>query len=300
MPLDTVLDYVSSLLNGEAVEARASGRHGYTATHVVGPVLVWSSPGRVDCCVEISGSACEELGLESVAVLYFGLGLKASRVDVAVDHCPFTPSQLREHWMRDQVRSAARVPNVEALEARGLALRPEYQGVRSCRWHESGTGATFSMGSRQSSQMARCYDTRGFTRLELELKGRRAAYAARDLFTVVEDRETFADLALGLVRDFVDFVDTDADSNPSRAPLLSFWDAFIGAVARARVALEGAPARTLDDALAWFEHQVAPVYALLREALGSDVLDRVADAGRMRWRRRHVAMLPPRAVLGAA
>ena len=157
MPVLDVVDYLAGFL-GESVELRPGGRHGYSRTFVVGPVTVWSSETRPECCVEVTGSACEVLGLERLAVLFFGLQLRASRVDLAVDHCPFTPQQLRSEWMRNNVRSAARVPDVAALAARGLALKPGYEGVRSCKWDESPTGSTFRMGSRSSSQMARCYD----------------------------------------------------------------------------------------------------------------------------------------------
>lgn len=290
MPVLDVVEYLSGLLD-ESVEVRPGGQHGYTETFTVGPVVVWAAESRPECCVEVTGSACEELGLSRLAVLFYGLQLRASRLDLAVDGCEFTPRDLRSEWMKGNVRSAARVLDAEALAARGLALQPGFEGVRSCKWDESPTGSTFRMGARSSSQMARCYDSRGFTRFELELKGRRSAAAAGAVFAVVEDEERFTGLVLALVRDFVDFVKVESDTNLSRAPLSDFWEAFCGSVARARLTLEGVASRTLDEALAWFEHQVAPVYALLVEGFGRSVLDRVATEGRKRWRRRHNRML---------
>jgi len=294
MPLETVYGYLADLL-GESVEVRDGGRHGYTTTHVVGPVLVWSAPARPEVCVEVSGSACEALGLERLAVIFWGLALKATRIDLAVDGCPFTPEGLQAEWMKDRVRTVARRPNVEALESRGYQLRPEYEDVRSCKWHEDATGTTFEMGSRQSAQFCRVYDRRGPTRLELEVKHRAAPVAALRVFAAVEDPAAVSEAVLGLVRGFVDFVDTSQDANVARAPLLPFWESFVGAVARARVSLEGVAARTLDEVAAWFEHQIAPVYAVLVDAFGPSAMQRVASEGRKRWRRRHVGLLghPP-------
>lgn len=291
MPSDTVLGYLADLL-GESVEVRDGARHGYTTTYVVGVVQVWASDARPEVCVEVTGTACEVLGLERLAMLFWGLSLKVTRLDLAVDGCPFTPADVRAEWMRDRVRTVARQPNVKALEERGMQLRPEFEGVRSCSWHESATGSTFTMGSRQSAQFARVYDRRGFTRFELELKHRAAPIAALRVFEVVDDAPAFSEAVLGLVRGFVDFVDTEQDANVARAPLLAFWDAFCGMVARARVALGGTPERTLADAVAWFKHQVAPVYAVLLDALGPAALDDMAAGGRQRWRRRHSDMLP--------
>lgn len=292
-----VVDYLATALD-ESVEVRDGAYHGYTSTHVVGPVKVWSSESRPECCVEIGGSACEELGLHRLAVLFSGLDLRLSRLDLAVDHCPFTPHELRSHWMQDNVRTAARCPNVAALEKRGMTIKPGFEGVRSHKWHEGPTGSTLSMGSRSSSQYARCYDSRGFTRFELELSGRRSAAAAVQLFGVVEDSEAFANVSLSLIRDFVDFVEPSEDSNRSRAPLLPFWESFCGSVQRARLTLEGVVARTLDDALAWFEHQVAPVYALLLQGFGRPVLDALARSGRQRWKPRHEKMLRSPGLVG--
>lgn len=299
MPLETVYGYLADFL-GESVEVRDGGRHGYTTTHAVGPVLIWSSASRPEVCVDVSGSGCEVLGLERLAVIFWGLALKVSRIDVAVDGCPFTPEQLRREWMRDRVRTVARQPNVKALEERGYQLRPEFDGVRTCGWYESATGSTFTMGSRQSAQFARVYDRRGSTRFEVEVKHRAAPVAALRLFGSVDDPAAFSSSVLGLVRGFVDFVDTDRDSNVARAPLLPFWEAFCGAVARARLSLEGIAARTLDEVAAWFEHQIAPVYAVLVDAFGLPAMQRIASDGRKRWRPRHLDLLGAGLVPGTA
>src|SRR5690606_23879499 len=111
------------------------------------------------------------LGLRVLAELRSALELRVSRLDVAVDGCPFTPVDLRDAWRSGQVRTRAKVPD-DAREDRQW---------RTSAWRSDPVGDLFTMGARSSSQYARCYDSRGFTRLELELKDRTAELAAVQL-----------------------------------------------------------------------------------------------------------------------
>ncbi len=65
---------------------------------------------------------------------------------------------------------------------------------------------TLYMGSRDSTQFARCYTMRGPTRFEVELKDDRAAQVMELLCDVPD---SLPDVRLGVIRQFVDFVDLD-------------------------------------------------------------------------------------------
>jgi hypothetical protein len=93
------------------------------------------------------------------------------------------------------------------------------------------------------------------------------------------------------VRRAVDFVDASSDTNASRRTLLPWWAAFVGSVAAARVRLMEPVVRTLDEARAWVERQVAPVLAILERAMGPRALLELVRAGSGRWRGRHRALL---------
>jgi hypothetical protein len=150
----------------------------------------------------------------------------------------------------------------------------------------------FSMGARSSTQYARVYDRRGFTRFELELKRDAARLAATELLSVVLNApDAFARRALAWVRRFVDFVDAASDVNVSRRALLPWWAAFLAGAEVACVIFDGALPRSLADVRVWVERQCAPSLALLVEAFGVDEVLRVARVGRDRWRGRHRAML---------
>jgi len=281
---DEVLGWLAGRL-GESVVVLERGAYGYSEGFVVGPVRVLASERRPDMgvCVDVTGTGCEELGLRALAELRLQLGLKVTRLDVALDHCPFTPSVLRDAWHADMVRTRAKVPE---------DARADRQW-RSCDWKSNPKGDMFTMGARSSTQYARCYDERGFTRFELELKDRTADLAAARLLG--DDLGDFATEALGWIRRFVDFVEPD-DANVSRRSLLPFWEAFCGMVPRAKVALDGALVRTAAEVRGWVEAQVAPSLALVAAVFGSDELERLLRVGRDRWRGRHKSILRASAV----
>lgn len=271
---------------GESVVVLERGAYGYSEGFQVGPVRVLASESRPDMgvCVDVDGTGCEELGLRVLAELPSALELRVTRLDVAMDHCPFTPAELRDAWRSGQVRTRAKVPE-DAREDRQW---------RSSAWQSRPSGDCFTMGARSSTQYARCYDERGFTRFELELKGRAAEVAAAELLG--GELGAFATGALAWVRRFVDFVDAESATNVSRRSLLPFWEAFCGAVPRARVALEGVAVRTVAQVRGWVERQVAPALALVAEALGAEEVTRLLRVGKDRWRGRHLAMLRASAV----
>ena len=282
--LDAVLGAVFAEV-GESVVALDRGRHGYQEGFAVGPVRVYHHPERPEMgvCVEASGEACDELGAVGLGRLFVGLQMRASRLDVALDHCPFTPAQLRDEWQAGNVRTLCKVPE-------GARVDRQW---RTCAWGQNALGDTFMMGSRRSGQYARCYDARGFTRFELELKGRTAEAAAVPFFVAVgtADESLVRSTALALVRRFVDFVDVTSDENASRRTLLPFWEAFVVGVERARVRLEGQVVATLEQASHWLERSVARTLAVFVEAHGEGGLRELVRRGRSGWGSRHLAML---------
>lgn len=283
-PLDAVLGEVVREV-GESVVVLDGSNHGYAEGYAVGPVKVYHHEERPDMgvCVEFTGEACEELGAVRVGRLHVGLGLRASRFDLATDHCPFTPAELRDEWRADNVRTRAKVPE---------NARPDRQW-RSSDWRSNAQGDTFRMGSRSSQQMARCYDSRGFTRFELELKGDTAQRAAGEFFAAVAmgDAVLLRSRALAWIRRFVDFVDAGEDSNISRAPLLEFWARFVEGVEKATVQLGGEAVRTVERTHTWLERQVASALAVVADSMGADAVLRLIEGGRQRYRGAHRAMV---------
>jgi DNA relaxase NicK len=264
------------------LERWAGGRYYYGQTIAVGPLRVYHHPDRPEMgvCIDVPGEACEQIGTDGVAWVLAEPEWTCTRIDVAIDGAPFTPVEVREAWRGGDVRTAARFPK----DARADRL------WRTSEWKENHTGDVFSMGARTSGQYVRCYDRRGFTRIEVEIKGDAAPAAAAVLGACLADRDelAFSEAAIGLLRRFVDFVDAGADSNISRAPMLEWWADFVGDTARMRLWLGERVVGSAIEMLEWALHQTAPVLAVLTQVFGPTVLHDLAKDGRSRWRRRHL------------
>jgi DNA relaxase NicK len=281
--VEDVLELLAGRLD-ESVVVLERGVSGYPDGYLVGPVRVFAHPERPDMgvMVEVTGEGCEQLGTLEVLDLAAVLELRASRVDLALDGADFTPKDVRDAWRAGDVRTRSQVP-ADAL--------PDRQW-RTCEWRSTATGDLFGMGARSSRSYVRVYDRRGFTRLELELKAEAAIAAASALREArASGAAALAAVMMAWVRRSVDFVDASSDTNSSRRELLPWWAAFVGAVEAARVRLVDPVTRTLEDAQAWVERQVAPVLAVLERAMGTSALLALVRGGSARWRGRHRALL---------
>ncbi len=258
------------------------GGRGYREIHL-GPlgVKVYSLPvdGSERCTVEIPGSAVDTISpeylhdfvtsLERARVVWW-----VSRGDMYADYCPFTPKDLLRAFQRGDIRSAVKTTN-----------------ARSWGWHQNGEGSTFTLGSRSSERYLRVYDARGYTRTELELKGDRARLVLREV--LLSPPGEWAVRFLAHLRQFVDFVDASANTNISRAPLLSWWAAFVNGVEKAALHIAKAP-RTLERITAWLRRQVAASIALMEKAdpyTFGDFLVNLLETGRERLGPRHRLIL---------
>ena len=275
---------VCTALTGSDVEVRPRGRLGYARQYVIGGLVVLADgqgpqAAAMGCHVEASGVVCEELGLSRLADLYRHLELRASRIDLAVDGCPFTPAKVWRAWITGKVRTQVKV-SADALDDRQW---------RSGDWRRSATGDTAYLGSPRAQRMARVYDRRETgTRFELQTRDTAAAAIAADLLG--GDLEVgFGRRLLGHVRAFVDFVG-GSDPNVSRRPLLRWWAKFVRGVEASRVRLTGVRVDTFEAAQAWIEAAVAPTLAVYEERLGRRAMADLLEQGRHRWGVRHMRM----------
>ncbi len=263
-----------------------SGLNGYNESHIFPTgcrLMVNRSRPDMGWCFDASGRHCEELGFNRLQYIYFGLQLRARRIDLAVDGCGFTPHQLYDHWLRDEVRT-----DCLPLDPRFHDnIKPGFERVRSHRWTSSPTGDCLQMGSRQSTSVARCYDQRETgTRFELELKAGRAELTAPLVF---EGAGQLPDVVVGLIQDFVDFVDPESDTNRSRCAFLPFWGNFIEGCKRLTVYLEPRKDPTLPRIIDWLDRQVAVNLAVFRETGHS--VEKLIRFGKSRFGEKHLALI---------
>ena len=188
----------------------------------VGPVaiLVPKHNDPVYCVVELKGEACTRFGPELLQGLMVYLTdtrvrWHSCRIDLAFDHVQFTPYMVRDAIERGDFNS------------RCLSYIDR-------DWNENHWGATAYLGGRKSDKdrRLRVYDKRGFNRCEAEFTGDWSRTAARRL--ALSPVETWPELAIGLMRGMVDFVDHAANERIERCPLLPWWGKFVGGAEKMR------------------------------------------------------------------
>jgi len=180
------------------------------------------------CHLEIKGEAIDAIGQLRVFEFLEALNyLKAPpedgqaerkaarwsvrRIDIALDHMPFTPRQCYDALSRGDMRCSA--------------------SRKSFKWFSNSEGDTLYIGSRASGRLIRIYNRRGFTRLEIESKGNWAELVgSRCASDGCGDFESFA---ISYVRQFLDFVDSSTGGSVTRADLLPWWLEFVGNIDRA-------------------------------------------------------------------
>jgi hypothetical protein len=143
-----------------------------------------------------------------------------TRVDMAFDGVPFTPRKVFKAIERGHVRSLAQR---DTLTEQNTPFGDE-------------AGKTTYFGKRGSADFLRVYDRRkSGTRIEHECRKHRAKWIGLILMSAPID--TWHYVALGELRDFLDFVRVKEGENVTRASgkLVPWWSEFIGQVQRSTV-----------------------------------------------------------------
>lgn len=226
-----------------SVNPRKAGGYGYHHSAGIGKASVYWSVGRADVFVVLPGEVCEQLALPGLVALATELDLvPSSRLDVAWDNCPFTPRQVARAFEAGDVvtrikRSLSETGRVHGLETRSNA-----------------EGDTTYLGSRSSERFVRVYDRRGATRFEMELKGKRSI----DLWArfMAASEEMAPQLALGVVRDFIDFKDRCFAENTKDCPMLPWWASFTDWAGKQVCVIPRRPV-TLEKVRQWLKKAVA-------------------------------------------
>ena len=251
------------------------------------------NPGEVH--VDLSGGLVAQWSPEKVrAVLQWVLQKNGhlTRLDCALD---------------DRASSVSLTTIKDAIGAGQCVTRAKcWQKTWSGLIHEGiSTGETVYLGSRQSQTLLRIYDKRlqmqsqerldwqdyGI-RWELELKQDRAQLCGQMLSYL--DETLWLEFIVGVLRSHVDFRDTQRDEVEEyryRAPLLDWWATLTEGFRKSRLVVEKKP-QTLADVKSWLHHSVGPLLAVVLERPdGYESLQRIAKAGKKRWKTKHHRLL---------
>jgi DNA relaxase NicK len=230
--------------------------------------------------LELPGQACQILGIDGLKKVYnwFAVNCRhfqVARIDLAVNNCPFTPSDLYKAIEGNQVKTWIK---------RNTDLR---WIINTRQKKDDGSIGTTGLewGSRQSMRYLRCYDLHGYTRLEIEYKDKRADIVACDIFIENDTWQT----VIKHVRDCLDVLDQDIEqirqTEGTRAELaqhlIHWWAELIGAVGRANVRL-GRTVReiTMARVTQWLYHQVAVGLSVVADYSNYDIINDLLDVGR--------------------
>lgn len=221
--------------------------------------------------VQLPGKACQYLGFAGLQAFVTYLEaysdrISITRLDLAFDTSLFSVGQFWEAANQEDCRTYARRDTFKYIDGPN-ELRED--GQKGC--------GTVSLGKRDSLRYLRVYDKHGPTRVELELKDKKAHQVAQDLFYAQEEGKEVVDLvfekAMGHLRDFVD-VSRD------------WWEAFTAGIIRAYMQLTGKTAREIDvQAVAdWLFEEVSMAFSACVDVYGEKVINNLLARGR--WKRK--------------
>lgn len=212
---------------------------------------------------EIPGQACELIGaltiqgLDDVLRGNFGNRYHYSRLDFAFDNLPFSPQDVAAAVSAGRVKSSAKRTS---LSVQSSPFDPRENG-------EAGTHTTY-FGSRKSERMIRVYDKRGFTRLEIEYKGKRADLVAKEIFGAPDVADWYR-IGLSHLRDYVNFD-------------MPWWNEFTGGVGRAWAQTTTPGEVTEARGARWLHKQVAPMLSALHDLYPEHFVKELIAEGRVK------------------
>lgn len=244
------------------------GFYGYPhGSFYEGIFVLWGS-GSVHFI--LSGTGCrflERNGIDWFAFLasVYRMGGHLTRLDLAFDDLVFTGmplftlDQLRIYLKKGFYRTRFRSAHIsEELVLQGDV---PVSGGLSIYFGSSSSRIRFRVYEKHLERLAKGYALVDgllcWNRFEVQMRDERANRAAQLLLA----GESVSDLLLGIVKHYLLFLDPVKDTNKARWPVAGFWQDFLGAVERVRLA-DLAPDLTVERVRRWLDRQVAPSLGL--------------------------------------
>jgi len=308
VPVDKFYDLVRFLPGG--LQPLDYGFRGYKSSALVGGTgrVAWSED-RPDMKVHVM------LGSQALATL---AGLDDSWKDHAGvltrvrDDFGGNVTRLDVAW-DDKTSEASGLLDLEVMKqaVADEAFTTRWRGGYKRDGWGNQSGDTVYFGSRRSDAMLRAYDkveeriannhadqvegVGHWTRVELQLRRKRADVAAAVFQRVNEDPVGVFRFLAGVLRGYLEFkVPNASDSNKRRWEPAAWWLAFLGHVEKAKLTVE-ALVRTIQHVKDWLARSVAPSLALVEAVMGKDDgwawLFRQTDEAKARWGPRHWAIV---------
>ncbi len=231
--------------------------------------------------IELKGEACEVIPMDALRkmVIYLqerhqhtGQKFNVTRLDLAWDGVNASPLEFLEAVQNDYIRSLAKRDKWK------LDQSPRKEG------EEIQISTTVYFGSPSSERRLRVYDRRGFTRVELQTRDKRAHAIVESLFIALP--EEWGKLGIAHLRDYVDVFEDE-----SKETLADWWAELVGAVIRANMTVTDAKEMELYRLEKWIVHQVAPALSVIVDAVGEYSIDAFIQYGRAKRGERYKPIL---------
>ena len=258
---------------GTLIDQKHGGRSFKAIHESVAGIQVYSNPTSVHLeqetyvSMSIPGSACDVLNpyflFEFMKHIDEKYRVNVTRLDIAFDHAPFSPKEFSEALDADKVRTYAKRESITNISS---PYQPQEDGeIIGCD--------TVQVGARQSERILRVYNKRGFTRVELEAKKKRADGIAKEV--MLKDPIYWGELFMGHLRDFIDLVE-DKDTGM----LVDFWAEFVQAIPRADLKVTDPRQIETDKMMGWMYYGVAPALSVVCDIFGENEIEEIIKIGR--------------------
>ncbi len=212
---------------------------------------------------EIPGKACDVIPNNRFFVLLEYLEdhhagkYKFKRVDLAIDNVLFEPKQFEKAIIEEKARTHAKR---ETLKIFNSPFEKKDTG-------DLGT-YTVQLGSNQSERMITVYNKRGFTRLEFQVKDKRADLVVKEMLTGSNDEFWFP----VIISHLLDFIDIKTD----------WWTEFVNGEGRANKTVTTPREITATRLIGWLINQVSPALSAVNDAVSDEIPDILIKTGRKR------------------
>jgi len=211
------------------------------------------------CSFEFPGQACGAVPPDVFSeFLHFledhDIRYKITRVDFAIDNVGFNPDDVYDAIMENKIRS---------LTTRET-LRIDYSPLQKQETGEKVGTKTVYFGSRQSERFLRVYDKRGYTRFEVEFKGKRSDLVGREV--LLSSVSSWHTRILENVNDFIEF-------------FTEWWRDFVSGVGRAFNKVYSAGEKVLQQKVDWLVNSVSRTFAEVVQLTNGKILDEMLREG---------------------
>lgn len=222
------------------------------------------------CTIELPGQACQLLGYQGICdflqILHFNHSkVRINRLDTAFNNCKFTVQDVINAVQDENLRSYFKRETIKTYSN-------PYERKENEKDLPKGSGTSgISIGGRSSTRYMRVYDKHGYTRMEIEYKGRKADQVAHDLFDC-RDEKTALKLAMGHVMDYIEFFS-------------EWWIEFMDNFERLYSKLpQDVQELSIEKIQTWFEKQIAAAFYVMGDLVGHEYFDYLKYVGECKYK----------------